>query len=315
MNVYIIAPENRVSGGPELAHQLCSVLNRLTDIKAYMCYVTTTNPFKVAVDTPAPAPYAIYNTSHINDISIANTPDSVVVIPEGLTPSMPMVQSAKKILWWMSVDNYIKSTNEMNLEYIRDNTFLHLFQSHYSIDYVKKKIPGVKGMYLSDYINEAHGQFIYPAEFRHNIALYNPAKGYNELKPLIEKADWIDWVPLANLPVEKMVLMMQAGKIYVDFGEHPGKDRIPREAAANGCCVITNKKGSAAFTEDVPIPEQFKFENPSSSLEEINSLMHAICDDFKSYQDMFSEYRDFIKAEKALFEEDVIKFADYLKTN
>lgn len=315
MNVYIIAPENRISGGPELAHQLCNALNRLTDINAYMCYVTTTKPYQLAVDISAPAPYLSYGTTHATDISVINNPESIVIVPEGLTPSMLLVPRAKKILWWMSVDNYIKSTNEENLDYIKANTFLHLFQSHYSIDYVNKKMPGVKGMYLSDYINEAHGQFIYPAEFRHNMALYNPAKGYNELKPLIEKAGWLDWVPLINLPVEKMVLLMQAGKIYVDFGEHPGKDRIPREAAANGCCVITNKKGSAAFTEDVPIPEQFKFENPSSSLEEINSLMHAICDDFKSYQDMFSEYRDFIKAEKALFEEDVIKFADYLKSN
>ena len=315
MNVYIIAPENRVSGGPELAHQLCSVLNRLTDIKAYMCYVTTTKPYRLAVDTPAPAPYSIYNTSHITNISIVNSSDSIVVVPEGLTPSMLMVPNAKKVLWWMSVDNYIKSTNEENLEYLRDNTFLHLFQSHYAIDYVKKKMPNVNGMYLSDYINEAHGQFIYPAEFRQNIALYNPAKGYDDIKPLIEKADWLDWIPLINLPVEKMVLLMQVGKIYVDFGKHPGKDRIPREAAVNGCCVITNKKGSAAFLEDVPIPELFKFDSPISQLEEIDLLMHKICSDFKYFQDMFTDYRTLIKSEKSLFENDAIKFADYLKNS
>lgn len=314
MNLFIIAPENRVSGGPELAHQLCNAINRLTDIQAYMCYVTTTKPYQLAVDIPAPTPYLMYETTHATDLSIVNSADSIVVVPEGLTPSMLMIPKAKKILWWMSVDNYIKSTNEDNLEYIRENTFLHLFQSYYSIDYVNRKIPGVKGLFLSDYINEAHGKFIYPAEFRHNIALYNPAKGYNELKPLIEKADWLDWVPIANMDVEKVVFMMQAGKIYIDFGEHPGKDRIPREAAANGCCVITNKKGSAAFTEDVPIPEQFKFDTPSSHLDEINSLMHKICDDFKTYQDMFSDYRVFIKSEKSLFEEDTIRFADYLKT-
>ena len=315
MNVYIIAPENRVSGGPELAHQLCSVLNRLTDIKAYMCYVTTTKPYRLAVDTPTPAPYSIYNTSHITNISIVNSSDSIVVVPEGLTPSMLMVPNAKKVLWWMSVDNYIKSTNEENLEYLRDNTFLHLFQSHYAIDYVKKKMPNVNGMYLSDYINEAHGQFIYPAEFRQNIALYNPAKGYDDIKPLIEKADWLDWIPLINLPVEKMVLLMQVGKIYVDFGKHPGKDRSPREAAVNGCCVITNKKGSAAFLEDVPIPELFKFDSPISQLEEIDLLMHKICSDFKYFQDMFTDYRTLIKSEKSLFENDAIKFADYLKNS
>lgn len=315
MTIYIIAPANNTSGGPELAHQLCNALNRLTDLDAFMCYVTTTKPYQLAVDVPAPAQYSIYGTAHATDISKVNDPDSIVIIPEGLTPSMLLVPKAKKILWWMSVDNYIKSTNEENLTYIRENTFLHLFQSHYSIAYVNRKIPEVKGLFLSDYINEIHGKFIYPAEFRNDIALYNPAKGYNELKPLIEKAGWLNWIPIANMEIEKVVLMMQSGKIYVDFGEHPGKDRIPREAAANGCCVITNRNGSAAYAEDVPIPEQFKFANPSSCLDEIDSLMHKICDDFKTYQDMFSDYRDFIKAEKSLFEEDTIRFAEYLKTN
>lgn len=313
MNMYILAPENRVSGGPELAHQLCNALNRFTDIKAYMCYVTITKPYKIAMDVQAPVQYEIYETAHVTDVELVNNPDSFVVVPEALTPSMLLIPKAKKILWWMSVDNYIKSTNEENLDYIRTNVFLHLFQSYYSLDYVNKKMPGVNGLFLSDYINEAHGKFIYPAEFRQDIALYNPAKGYNELKPLIEKANWLNWVPIANLEVERVVLMMQAGKIYVDFGEHPGKDRIPREAASNGCVVITNKKGSAAFKEDVPIPEQFKFDDPSQNIDEINKLMHSICDDFKTYQDMFEDYRKFIKAEKDAFFNDVIRFADRLK--
>jgi len=313
MKIYVVAPENRVSGGPELAHQLCNAINRLSDSEAYMCYVTTTVPYRLAVDVPTPAQYSIYNTSYVIDPSEVNNEESVVVFPEGLTPSMLLAPKAKKVLWWMSVDNYIKSTNEENLDYIKNNTFLHLFQSYYSLDYVNRKLPGVNGLFLSDYINEAHGKFIYPAEFRHNIALYNPLKGYDELKPLIEKANWLDWVPLINMEVEKMVLMMQAGKIYVDFGEHPGKDRIPREAAANGCCVITNRKGSAAFDKDVPIPSGFKFDNPSDSLDAINMLMHSICDDFKTYQDMFSQYREYIKSEKDQFDRDVIRFIEDIK--
>ena len=315
MNVFIIAPENRVSGGPELAHQLCNAINRLTDIKAYMCYITTTKPYILAYDVPAPKPYEIYETEHITDISVMDSSDNIVVVPEGLTQCMPMITKARKVLWWMSVDNYIKSTNESNLDYIRCETFFHLFQSHYSIDYVNRVLPHAKGMYLSDYINEAHGKFIYPAEYRKNIALYNPAKGYNELKPLLDKASWLDWIPISNLEVERVVFLMQVGKIYVDFGEHPGKDRIPREAAANGCCVITNKKGSAAFNEDVPILEEFKFESPADSIDKINSLMHSICDDFKAYQDKFAEYRTFIKAEKDQFNQDVIKFVEYIKNN
>jgi hypothetical protein len=241
-----------------------------------------------------------------------NSEDSVIVFPEGLTLSMPYVPKARKILWWMSVDNYVISTKESNMPYIRGNVCLHLFQSYYAKDYVEKKLPGAKGLYLSDYINEEHGKFIYPAQFRENIALYNPAKGYDEIKPLIDKTNWLKWVPLINLDVPHMVLMMEAGKIYVDFGNHPGKDRIPREAAANGCCILTNKKGAAAFEGDVPIPAEYKFDNPNESLDKIESLLHDICDNFAEHQAKFESYRQMIAAEKEKFDEDVLVFVDQL---
>ncbi len=109
-----------------------------------------------------------------------------------------------------------------------------------------------------------------------------------------------------------MILLLQTGKIYVDFGEHPGKDRIPREAAANGCCVITNKKGAARYFEDVPIDDRYKFENPEESLDELDKLLHDICDNFAEHQAMFTSYREKIKVEKQIFNEGVIKLVDYL---
>ena len=310
MKIFILAPQKHTSGGAELSHQLCCAINRLTDVPAYMCYVDLNAPFQKALcaDVPAPTPYNIYETSHVRSLDELESEDSVVVFPEGLTLSMPYVSKARKVLWWMSVDNYIISTNESNLPFIRDNVCLHLYQSYYAMDYVEKKIPGAKGLYLSDYINEEHGKFIYPPQFRENLALYNPAKGYDEIKPLIDKASWLKWVPLITLDIPHMVLMMEAGKIYVDFGNHPGKDRIPREAAANGCCVITNKKGAAAFDSDVPIPGEYKFEDPGSSLDEIDLLLHDICDNFAMHQAKFEDYRSIIASEKNKFDSDVIAF-------
>ena len=309
MTIYVVSSENRISGGPELAHQLCSAINRLTNVRSYMCYVSLNSPYTI-VDAPTPSPYLSYNTTSCFDMETIDRQENIIVFPEGLTYSMQHIHKARKVLWWMSVDNYIASTKESNLGYIRDNVFLHLFQSYYSVDYVKRVLPSANGLYLSDYINEEHGKFIYPPQLRENIALYNPAKGYDEIKPLIEKTNWIKWVPLVNLDVPHMVLMMEASKIYVDFGKHPGKDRIPREAAADGCCVITNKKGSANYNEDVPIPEKYKFKNPWDSLNEIEVLMRDICDNFAEHQAQFAGYRDFIAGEKKQFDNDVLKFVE-----
>lgn len=316
MRIYILAPAHNTSGGPELAHQLCNAINRLSDIPAFMCYVDTDAPFDkaLACDVEAPVPYEIYHTDHVKSMEELDSPDSIIIFPEGLTLSMPYVLNARKMLWWMSVDNYIVSTGENNLDYIRQNVCLHLYQSYYAKDYVEKKIPQAQGMYLSDYINEEHGKFIYPAKFRQNMALYNPAKGYNELKPLIDKSSWLNWVPLVNLDIPHMILFMQTAKIYVDFGNHPGKDRIPREAAANGGVVITNTKGAAAFTEDVPIPDKYKFASPADQLDEIDILMHDICDNFEHHQSVFSDYRKFIAGERERFDSDTLRFLEVLRS-
>ncbi|MBQ9590161.1 MAG: hypothetical protein IJR29_08275 [Butyrivibrio sp.] len=313
MKIFILSPQKRVSGGPELAHQLCSAINRLTGVKAYMSYVNLESPYNIVSDADTPEQYKLYNVPVFSDINEIDRPENVVIFPEGLTYSLNNFSFSKKVLWWMSVDNYIESTKEKNLSYIKSEVSLHLYQSYYAMDYVNKVLPGVKGLYLSDYINDEHGKFIYPAELRQNLALYNPAKGYEELKPLMEKANWLKWVPLTGLNISQIILMMQAGKVYVDFGNHPGKDRIPREAAANGCCVITNKKGSAAYAKDVPIPEEYKFESPSQSLDELDKLLHEICDNFALHQNNFADYRKFISKEKENFETDTIKFIERLK--
>lgn len=314
MKIYILCPTKRVTGGVELAHQLCCALNTLTEIEAKMWYtdIDDTRLETLVVNEKAPVEYALYHTECISDYSVVDKTENIVVIPEGLTGYIDLVDKARIVLWWMSVDNYISSTNEANLDTIKNKVVLHLYQSYYSKDYVEKKITGARGIFLSDYINDEHGKFILPTEFRRNMALYNPWKGYSEIKPLIDKTKWIEWVPLIGMEREKMILVMQMAKIYVDFGNHPGKDRIPREAAVNGCCVITNKKGSAAFSEDVPIPEDYKFTEPNDMLDEIEALLRDICDNFDVHKKDFDNYRKTIKSEKEKFNNDVLRFVEFM---
>lgn len=108
---------------------------------------------------------------------------------------------------------------------------------------------------------------------------------------------------------------MEIAKVYVDFGAHPGKDRIPREAASCGCCVITNKKGSAAFWEDVPVLEAYKFSNVSSQYDKIANLLKDICADFKKHSINFDVYRQFIKEEGKKFTNDVKNMLEIIDRN
>ena len=76
----------------------------------------------------------------------------------------------------------------------------------------------------------------------------------------------INWVPLVGMSNDQVLNYLKTSKVYIDFGNHPGKDRLPREAAICGCCIITGKKGAAAFKEDIPISETYKFDDKASSI-------------------------------------------------
>lgn len=312
MNYYIIAPAKISSGGPELAHQMCSELLKLG--KNAKMYYAVSNSFDPE-DVPAIDKFKKYNTTHCTDKCEAETADSIVIFNESTTSFIPQVNSGRKILWWMSVDNYLYSDYKCDEADIINQIDLHIVQSAYAFDYVKNTlhISDEKIMFVSDYISETYGTFIFPADYRKNYVLYNPKKGYEDLKPLIEKATWINWIPLNGYSEEEMILLMESSKIYVDFGNHPGKDRIPREAASCGLCVITNKKGSAAYSEDVPINDKYKFENVNEDLDRINQLMKEICENFSLHMKDFDEYRSIIKQEKKLFSSSVVNMVNYME--
>ena len=52
-------------------------------------------------------------------------------------------------------------------------------------------------------------------------------------------------IKLSGFNTKQIINIYNKTKVYLDFGYHPGKDRMPREAALFNNCIITNKKGSA----------------------------------------------------------------------
>ena len=308
MEYFIECPEKIESGGPELAHQMCNKLNELGyDSKMYYIKSDTIEPQNVS----ASAKYLKYNTEHTLSREEVEKESSVLVFNEGGTGLIPYFNRCHKVLWWMSVDNYILNTQEKDIDIIRSQIEIHLVQSKYAYEYVKNTL-GIcqdRIMYVSDYIGDMYMTYI-PEMDRNNIALFNPKKGLNDIMPLIEKtSSWLKWIPLVNLTERDMVAYMHISKIYVDFGNHPGKDRIPREAAICGCAVITNKNGSAAYYEDIPIKEKYKIAD-TNNLIDIEDLLHYICDNYTEVQKDFDEYRSFIRGEKSQFNIDISRFAD-----
>jgi hypothetical protein len=166
-------------------------------------------------------------------------------------------------------------------------------------------IPEDKKAYLSDYLNPDFLKIKTDLSKKENIVAYNPKKGFSFTKKIISNAKDIKFVPLINMTRQQVIETLQRAKLYIDFGNHPGKDRIPREAAILGCCVITGKRGSAAFFEDVPIPDEYKFEDKEENIPKIIDKIYDCFENFEERYESFNYYRQVIQSEPQKFIDDL----------
>ncbi|BDC98066.1 hypothetical protein [Persicobacter psychrovividus] len=312
--IYVISPPNYATGGTLLLHQAAYYFNQL-GITAKMFYGK-----KIKSD-PVHEQFKKFGIDY--DTKIPNQKDVMVIVPEVRIDHLRNYRKVHKVIWWLSVDNFhieIDSLkpkrriyrNLMGYYNVFNDHYTHLVQSKYAETFLKEK--NVKSRFLSDYLDDVYTSMeVDFSKPRTSQILYNPKKGIETTKLLMEKFPNYNWVPLENLSPEQMRNLMLESKVYIDFGNHPGKDRIPREAAICGCCVITNKNGSAAFQEDVPIDPQYKFDEETLDFNRFEAVVHSIFEDYSSKQSNFSNYREKIKNEQSVFVEEMKSFIDSIK--
>jgi hypothetical protein len=332
--VYIACPPNFASGGPELLHQLAFNLRKLFDIEVFMLYYPYT-------ENPVHPEYALYKipyTYHVEDDN-----NNILIVPE-IKLSLNFLTKYKNIrkgVWFLSIDNYylsrVKKTDfflkklinkiyrsfsgnnlyELNYEDLVEKypiskdeklKLADFFLTNSFRGYLYLESKGLSPLfYLSEYLNEDFLKSQTNLPHKQDIVIYNPQKGYSFTKKIIKRTKGIEFVPIINMTRQQVVETLQKAKVYIDFGNHPGKDRIPREAAILGCCVITGKRGSAAFYEDVPIPEEYKFDERDENIPEIINKIRDCFENFDERYKDFDHYREVIKQEPQKFVEDLKK--------
>lgn len=314
--IYVVCPVYKKTGGTELAHQLVAELKK-NSINAYITYYghknKNINPaFREYVD----------EYKWIDEV--VDTNKNFIIVPEINFDYLDNLKKIQKAIWWMSVDNYIKNDGYLGAVQILglvnatkallkgriklkkhgfDKKITHFYQSEYAKSYLEKQ--GVEdAVRLSDYINDSYlkNDSVYKKE---NYVLYNPKKGFKFTKKIIDITPELRWIPIENMTTEQVKDIFLKSKVYVDFGNHPGKDRFPREAAISGCCVITSKLGSAAFHEDVPIENKYKFELKKANIKQIVGMIKQCLENYDNEKQNYIEYIDFIKSEHKMFEDDV----------
>ena len=206
----------------------------------------------------------------------------------------------------LTIEDYLKFIYKLkNInthDEIRQASY-HFTQSDYAYNFLKKKFSYVEN--LSDFIREdLLNNLKFSINQKENIICYNPKKS-NKFMDYLMKNTNFKFVPLINLTNEEIINILKKSKIYIDIGSHPGKDRLPREAALLGNCIITNKKGSAGNPKDLSIPSEFKFKENLTNLNKINNKINQIFDDYDNEFDKFKEYLNSILKEENNFKNEV----------
>jgi len=181
---------------------------------------------------------------------------------------------------------------------------LHICQSYYAMDFLDS-ISIKNKVYLSDYLSKEFLTQNFDPQQKVDIVAFNPQKGISFTKKIIAAGRGINFVPIEKMTRSEVIKLLQRAKVYIDFGDHPGKDRLPREAAILGCCVIVGKKGSAANERDVPIPWKYKFEITEKNIPAIIETINFCLENYDKVYWEFDEYRTVIKREPELFLQDL----------
>eukprot|EP00557_Chaetoceros_sp_GSL56_P000478 CAMPEP_0176489220 /NCGR_PEP_ID=MMETSP0200_2-20121128/7161_1 /TAXON_ID=947934 /ORGANISM="Chaetoceros sp., Strain GSL56" /LENGTH=479 /DNA_ID=CAMNT_0017886325 /DNA_START=357 /DNA_END=1793 /DNA_ORIENTATION=- len=235
-------------------------------------------------------------------------------------------QQHKQAIWWLSVDNNRGKFQEWH----RRRDILHLYQSEYARQYIMKHLNHDNNdmtattqslvFPMTEYIPFRHRQ-PHPQpqpECRDLEILYNPLKGLHYTDEIRKRSGKkFQFTPISSssnssstseqgnynnkrLSPTEVVQLLRRGKVYIDFGNHPGMDRLPREAAMAGCIVITNKEGAAYYDKDVPIPNQYKFE--TFHVERIHDLLRDCIVNYEKRVHDFDAYREWIGQQESQME-------------
>ncbi len=119
------------------------------------------------------------------------------------------------------------------------------------------------------------------------------------------RAPDLTFVAVQGLREAEVAQLLGQSMVYIDFGHHPGKDRLPREAASSGCCVIVGRTGSAAIFQDVPIADRYKIAMEPPDLDAAVACIRTTLDEYENRVDDFAMCRRAIAMERWTFAREV----------
>jgi hypothetical protein len=292
--IYLLCPARIVTGGPEAVHQLADKLAALGHDARIVPVPSVPNP--------ALMQYKNYRVAFADQV--VDHSHNILITTEVNPGALDHYHSIQKAIWWLSVDFHQKLQHPFDFRSPKAQVVTHLVQSFYARTFLRQQ--GVDAAFdLTDYLHPEYTRPRGPA-VKSNTVLYTPVKGAEaHVRQLMAADSSLQWLALTGMIRKMHAKTLRQGKVYVDFGSHPGKDRQPREAVLNGCCVLVGRSGAARFAQDLPIPDAYKFSLDPLEVERILATIHRCLADHGQRIHDFDGYAAFARDDEARFEREI----------
>ena len=292
---YIFTPADVCSGGPEALHQLAYYMRKL-GMEAYTVYYTYLGfPEAQTIER-----YKQYEVEVVTFDEIEDEDGNYVIAPENAPWCLNSFKKAQKCIWWLSLHaNEVTKGSfcdrvglmkhrllQKDMSYYRHVDFnpvkcWHLCGSKHTYLYVREQYKKSKVDYLVepislDFLKKGNADLLLE---RNGMVLYNPAKPSNIMKELLERGKF-KYVPLKGFTPDGLAEMYKKAKLYVDFGEFGGPERMPKEAVYFGCNILVANHNAAANDFDVAIPQKYKVDD-NETAEQIEKRIDDMLVDYE----------------------------------
>jgi hypothetical protein len=295
VRIHIVCPSDKFTGSAESLHQF----GRAAATLGY----DTRIAYLPNAQGPVPGAFADYGLTV--DQEVADEPGVLVVAQHTDLKLVAGLRRAQPAVWWLRVgDDADPATTERALA-VPDA--VHLAQSEHARRYLELR--GVSARVVGDFVparfTEKAGSLAPPV--RLDAVLYNPDRSDAFVPQLIEASRGVlGWVPVSGLKRAEVAELMSYSKVYVDFGAHAGRTRLPREALAAGCCVISGRRGAAGNGVDLTPPEGFAFDEtePAAAKAVLDRIALTVME-FDEAQAAFAPERAAVLDEERVFSSQV----------
>ena len=169
------------------------------------------------------------------------------------------------------------------------NDIVHLATSDYVTEHLKSHKVPIYTPLVDGYIDR---EFFKSREFsKKDQVCYNATGGMRQtsidvVTNLQNLYPEVVFVPIKDMSRNEVIQTLEDSKVYLEFGNLPGKEKLLREAILKDCCVVTRGDvGCGKFFNDIQILDRYK-SHPFA----FDNIYLIIKECFQNYQECLKDF-------------------------